>query len=557
MPNTKTNRDGLLVTENVRIFLMKTDGNGPGAAGKESVMNLLGMRSLGKIKEKGEKIMFWIELVIMLLLIFWGVRKGGVFLTLAGAVGAFVFTFIFKSPMSDPPLTVLRIILAVVIAGGAMQAAGGIEYLVALAEKILRKHPRSITILAPMISWLFVFCCGTGHILWSLLPIINEIAIENGVRPERPIAASVVSSQNAVCGTPLAAATAALVGFLEESGSVDMITVLMVVIPATLLGSLASGLIMMKRGKELADDPEFQRRVADGTLVLRGHKEEKVVDTSSFSKQSKISVIAFLVAMVAVVLLGVVKSLRPVLADGSTMGMTDIIQIFMLCAAAVICLVMDKKADAILEMPVFKSGVFAAVICLGLCWMVNIFIGVLVAMATSIVPMHIAGVIGAILVVVTGCISLDEAIKAFPTSTIFIVGGIFPLSKALVSSGAAEYLVNAISPVLSNLPPIILLGAITFLMLLTTQFLMNSSATVLVLPIAIMLCQAAGINPLAGAMSVSVCASGAFVTPFGTAPNLLVWEAGGYSVKDYLKCGFPMLIIFGVVTTALCAVFYL
>lgn len=154
MPNTKTNRDGLLVTENVRIFLMKTDGNGPGAAGKESVMNLLGMRSLGKIKEKGEKIMFWIELVIMLLLIFWGVRKGGVFLTLAGAVGAFVFTFIFKSPMSDPPLTVLRIILAVVIAGGAMQAAGGIEYLVALAEKILRKHPRSITILAPMISWL-------------------------------------------------------------------------------------------------------------------------------------------------------------------------------------------------------------------------------------------------------------------------------------------------------------------------------------------------------------------------------------------------------------------
>ena len=164
-----------------------------------------------------------------------------------------------------------------------------------------------------------------------------------------------------------------------------MITVLMVVIPATLLGSLASGLIMMKRGKELADDPEFQRRVADGTLVLRGHKEEKVVDTSSFSKQSKISVIVFLVAMVAVVLLGVVKSLRPVLADGSTMGMTDIIQIFMLCAAAVICLVMDKKADAILEMPVFKSGVFAAVICLGLCWMVNIFIGAQSAFLTETV----------------------------------------------------------------------------------------------------------------------------------------------------------------------------
>ena len=318
--------------------------------------------------------MFWIELVILLLLIFWGVRKGGIFLTLAGAVGAFVFTFIFKAPMSDPPLTVLRIILAVVIAGGAMQAAGGIEYLVAIAEKILRKHPKSITILAPMISWLFV-CCGTGHILWSLLPIINEIAIENGVRPERPIAASVVSSQNAVCGTPLAAATAALVGFLEESGSVDMITILMVVIPATLLGSLASGLVMLKKGRELADDPEFQRRIASGELVLREHKEEKEVDMSGFSRQSKLSVVAFLAAMVIIVLLGVVKSLRPVLSDGSTLGMTDIIQIFMFCAAAVICLVMDKKPDVVLETPVFKSGVFAAVICLGLCWMVNIFIG--------------------------------------------------------------------------------------------------------------------------------------------------------------------------------------
>ena len=186
-----------------------------------------------------------------------------------------------------------------------------------------------------------------------------------------------------------------------------------------------------------------------------------------------------------------------------------------------------------------------------------IFIGVLVAMATEIVPMHIAGVFGAILVVLTGCISIKEAVNSFPVSTVFIVGGIFPLSKALVSSGAAEYLVTCVSPALEKLPPVVLIAGITFLMLILTQFLMNSSATVLMLPVAIMLCQAAGINPLAGAMAVSVSASGVFTTPFGTGPNLLVWEAGGYSIKDYFKCGFPMCILFGVITTVLCAVFYL
>ena len=319
--------------------------------------------------------LFWIELLVLLALIFCGVRKGGIFLTLAGGIGVFIFTFIFRAQMSDPPLTVLRIILCVVLAGGAMQAIGGIDYLVAIAEKILRKHPKSVTILAPIVSWIFVFCCGTGHIVWSILPIVNELAIENGIRPERPIAASIVSSQNAVCATPLAAAMAALIGFMESSG-IGMVKILLVMIPATLLGSIAAGVVMLKKGKELADDPEFQRRVADGTLKLEEKHEEKKIDFSKFSKVSKISVLVFLGAMVCVVVLGAVPSLRPVLGDDKALGMTDIIQIFMLVAAAVIALLMRKqKPDAILKTQVFQSGVFAAVITIGLCWMVNIFIG--------------------------------------------------------------------------------------------------------------------------------------------------------------------------------------
>ena len=186
-----------------------------------------------------------------------------------------------------------------------------------------------------------------------------------------------------------------------------------------------------------------------------------------------------------------------------------------------------------------------------------IFLSVVIAMATKVVPMHIAGVFGAILVVLTGCISAQDAIKSFSLTTVFLVGGIFPLSRAMVKTGAAEYIVNLLSPALNGLPPILLIAAISLLMLLVTQFLLNSSATVLMLPVSILVCQAAGINPLAGAMAVSVCASGVFTTPFGTGPNLLVWEAGGYSMKDYLKCGFPLLILFWIVTTILCYFIYL
>lgn len=186
-----------------------------------------------------------------------------------------------------------------------------------------------------------------------------------------------------------------------------------------------------------------------------------------------------------------------------------------------------------------------------------IFIGVVLCMATNVIPMHVAGVFGAILAVLTGCIDVKDAIKSFSATTIFLVGGIFPLSKALISTGAAEYFVNKLSPVLSGAHPVVVIGGIALLMLVATQFLLNSSATVLILPVSILICQASGINPLAGAMAVSVCASGVFTTPFGTGPNLLVWEAGGYTMKDYIKCGFPLLIVFWLVTTALCSVFYL
>ncbi len=328
---------------------------------------------------------FWLELAIMMALIFWGVRKGGLFLTLVGGIGVFIYTFVFKSAISDPPMTVLRIIFTVCMAAGAMQVAGGVDYLVGVAENILRKHPRFLTILAPVVAFVFVFCCGTGHIVWSLLPIINEIAIENGIRPERPIAATIVSSQNAVCATPLAAATAAMVGFMEEAGTITMVQLLAVVIPALLLGSIAAGVSMLKYGKELKDDPEYLARIADGRLVVSEHHENKLVDLSKFEKTAKLSVVIFLVSMLCIVLLGVFPTLRPVLSNEKQLGMTDVIQIFMFIAAVVILLTSKKDSNLVVKSQVFGAGVFACLVVVGLCWMVNIFVGANSAYLTEVV----------------------------------------------------------------------------------------------------------------------------------------------------------------------------
>lgn len=161
--------------------------------------------------------MFWIELIIVLAIIFLGVRIGGTFLAMAGGIGMFIMTFILHVTPSDPPITVILIMIAVICAAATMQACGGLDYLVKIAEKILRRNPRMITVLAPVVAYIFTFMCGTGHIVYSLLPVINEIAIETGVRPERPISASIVSSQQAITACPISAATVAVLAFMAEA----------------------------------------------------------------------------------------------------------------------------------------------------------------------------------------------------------------------------------------------------------------------------------------------------------------------------------------------------
>ena len=323
--------------------------------------------------------MFWIELLIVLAIIFVGVRLSGPFLAFAGGIGMLIMTFGLHVKPSDPPVTVILIMIAVICAAGMMQACGGLDYLVKIAEKILRKNPKMVTVLAPIVAYIFTFMCGTGHIIYSLLPVINEISIETGVRPERPISASIISSQQAITACPISAATVSVLAFLAESQytSVNIFTLLLVCVPATLIGTVAAAFSVLKKGKELKDDPEFQRRVAAGEIedfakkALEGNEKETKFQAT---KEAKISVAIFLIAMVGIVLLGAVNSLVPVFADETSLPLTSVIEIFMLVAAALMVLLTKTDSNKLLDQPVFRTGMFAVVLAFGLCWLVNKFI---------------------------------------------------------------------------------------------------------------------------------------------------------------------------------------
>lgn len=318
--------------------------------------------------------MFFVELLIVLFVIFIGVRVGGTFMAMAGGVGMLVLTFVFHVPAADPPITVILIMLAVICAASTMQACGGLDYMVKIAEKILRKNPKMVTVLAPIVTYLFTFMCGTGHIIYSLLPVINEIAVENGVRPERPISASVVSSQQAITACPISAATVSVLAFMAESEQYSHITIfklLLVCIPATLIGTVAAAVSVLKKGKELAEDPEFQARVASGKIkdFIKSEKEEKPT-----TKEAKISVTIFMLVMFGIVIMGAFPSLLPTFEDGSKLPLVTVIQIFMLVAAAIMIILTKTDSDNILDQPVFRSGSFAVLLAFGLVWMVNTFI---------------------------------------------------------------------------------------------------------------------------------------------------------------------------------------
>ncbi len=314
--------------------------------------------------------MFWLQFFILLACIFVGARLGGLGLGVMGGVGLAILTFVFGLEPTSAPIDVMLMILAVITAAGALQASGGMEYLVHLAEKGLRKNPKYITYIAPIISYIFTFCAGTGHVAYSILPVIAEVSRESGIRPERPMSISVIASQQAITASPISAATVALLALLADF-DIGLIDILMISIPSTFIACMIGAFVASKMGKELPNDPIYLKRLEEGLAPIKKDKKAYVASTAS-----KLSVSLFLLAALLVVLLGTFEGLRPswaVEGEAVRMSMPVAIEIVMLSIAALIIIFCKPKVDEIVSGSVFKAGAAAVVAIFGIAWMGDTF----------------------------------------------------------------------------------------------------------------------------------------------------------------------------------------
>lgn len=320
-----------------------------------------------------------IQLLFVLLFIILGARLGGIGLGVMGGLGIAILTFVFGLEPTAPPIDVMLMIAAVISAAACMQAAGGLDYMVKVAERILRKNPQNVTLIAPLVTYSFTFLAGTGHVAYSVLPVIAEVATETGIRPERPLGIAVIASQQAITASPISAATVALLGLLAGY-DITLFDILKVCIPATLAGILIGALVSMKVGKELADDPEFQRRIATGELNA---KHVRLDDVRNMFK-ARLSVLLFIGATVLIVLFGSLPSLRPSF-DGEVLGMPSLIEIIMLSTAAIILLVTRTDGLKATQGSVFLAGMQAVIAIFGIAWMGDTFInGNITALTDSV-----------------------------------------------------------------------------------------------------------------------------------------------------------------------------
>lgn len=314
--------------------------------------------------------------VVVLVAIYLGVREGGVGLGIYGLLGVLVLVYGFHLAPGSPPVDAVFIIIAVITAASAMQAAGGVDWMVGVAAHAIQGRPQSVTFVAPAMAFLFTVGAGTGNIYYPLLPVIYDVSYRQGIRPERPLAVSAVASQVGILCSPVSAATAALVALYETNDmGFGLTNVLFIMWPACIVGLAVAALIQTHRGLPLQKDPVYQGRLADGQVnpVDTIELEEKALPATA-----KPSALIFLAGVAVIVLLGLFEELRPVVGlpgqDEARVTVTTTIQIVMGAVGALILLLPGVKGGDVAKQSTFAAGMTGAIALLGLAWLAETFV---------------------------------------------------------------------------------------------------------------------------------------------------------------------------------------
>ena len=321
--------------------------------------------------------MLYLEFLFLLLMLYTGSRYGGIGLGVVSGIGLAIEVFVLRMPLGKAPVDVMLVILAVVTCASVLEAAGGLKYMLQIAERILRSNPKRVTILGPIVTYLMTFMLGTGHSVYSVMPIIGDIALKNKIRPERPMAVSSVASQLAITSSPLSAAIAYYLTQITQIPGYEHITLLNIIsvtVPATFIGTMAMALYSLRRGKELEDDPEYQRRLQDPVW------RDRILNTTATSlndelpRSAKLAVYLFVLSLITVVVIAMLPEIRTVgeAVNGKAVkpiSMSFIIQMMMLCFGGIILIATKTNPQSVPNGVVFKSGMVACVAIFGIAWM--------------------------------------------------------------------------------------------------------------------------------------------------------------------------------------------
>jgi len=312
--------------------------------------------------------MWIVELLVVLLFIWLGARMGSIGIGFAGGFGVLVLAMVFGIKPGSIPVDVILIIMSVIAAIAAMQVAGGLDYMVHLAEKVLRSNPKYITFLAPVVTYVMTLFAGTGHTAFSTLPVIAEVAKETGIRPSRPLSIATVASQIAITASPISAAVIFFSNELEPLG-VSYIQLLMISIPSSFIAVMVGAVVANFLGKDLKDDPIYQDRLAKGLVKTSSGREAREI-----KKGAKTSVLIFLLGLICVVFYATAISSSVGLIKDPVMPRDEAIMTVMLAVASLIAMVCKIKTGDVLDAATFKSGMSACVCVLGVAWLGTTFV---------------------------------------------------------------------------------------------------------------------------------------------------------------------------------------